>query len=154
MSLTRDEVEIAILELQPNEPRPEQAQAIQALWSTDAALRQQLFDEQSLHQATKLCLTAQTESVLKCAEKVATLTAKVEAVEALSVIDKQANDEYRDIRAANLAVIHTLTAKVDELEQVYQWLREGWVSGWLTYTGYSEFERYEQWMNEKPKSLD
>ncbi len=48
-------------------------------------------------------------------EQVDTLTTRVRELEALSVIDRQANDEYREIRAANLAVIHTLTAERDRL---------------------------------------
>ena len=37
-------------------------------------LRQQLFDEQSLHVASQLCLKAQTESVQGCAQKLAEVT--------------------------------------------------------------------------------
>jgi Na+/phosphate symporter len=76
--------------------------AIRDVLATDAALRQQLLDEQcdvvaykqdatqlcqqlldeqSLHHATQLCLTAQTESVLKCAEKVQQLTARLREAE-------------------------------------------------------------------------
>lgn len=40
------------------------------------------------------------------------LRAEVERLTALSTIDKQANDEYREIRAANLAVIHDLTQQL------------------------------------------
>ena len=37
-------------------------------------LRQQLFDEHSLHVASQLCLKAQTESVQGCAQKLAEVT--------------------------------------------------------------------------------
>ena len=46
---------------------------INYILETDAALRQQLFDEQALHHATQLRLTAAIESSGKCANRVQAL---------------------------------------------------------------------------------
>ena len=57
------------------------------------------------------------------------LTAKCEKLEQIQVIDKNNNDEYREIRAANLAVIHTLTAKLAAL-QLHWTSEKPTVPGW------------------------
>jgi chromosome segregation ATPase len=65
-----------------------------------------------------------------------------------------AENKWQQQLADRDAHIATLTARLREVEAEYKWSREGWLNGWLTYTGYSENERYEQWMDEKPKSFD
>ena len=46
------------------------SKAIKPLENELAFIKQELFEERSLHEATKLCLKAQSDSVLGCAEKV------------------------------------------------------------------------------------
>jgi hypothetical protein len=53
---------------------------INYILETDAALRQQLFDEQALHHATQLRLTAAIESSGKCANRVQALREQLAAM--------------------------------------------------------------------------
>jgi hypothetical protein len=62
-------------------------------------------------------------------QQVDDLTAKCEKLEQIQVIDKNNNDEYREMRAANLAVIHALTAKLAAL-QLHWTSEKPTVPGW------------------------
>jgi hypothetical protein len=86
----------------------------------DAALRQQVADL-----TAKLAKVEQSREEWKAGwyalshdsgQQLEALTAKCEKLEQIQVIDKNNNDEYREIRAANLAVIHALTAKLAALQ--------------------------------------
>ena len=67
-------------------------------------LRQQLFDEHSLHVASQLCLKAQTESVQGCAQKLAGVTQERDALRLrIRAVDEEHAQLARDRLAMHAA---------------------------------------------------
>lgn len=87
-----------------------------------AAQREELFNEASLHAATQLCLKAQTESVMKCAEKGATLQAELEMFKG---IFGEHDASPRTIEQARM-MWDTLKAELEGMkQQAAEWGRKG-----------------------------